>query len=228
MKVELREITDSHLMRDSPVMISSTMPSAKYSCSGSPLMFWNGSTAIDGLSEVASSANPVGSSWPPVVGEFNPISRYPRPATVTRCAWPFFPDRALFEAPRCGPECCFPERPRLARRRVISSSLLTISPSAFARTQRTSSARVPSLHRNAVAYQLALAEIEPKAAKCDFVGIHHTRALGGHKFRTIKFLNDRPETTGSLAYRIGLENPRLGEFNTPCAVRPSVLRPGES
>ena len=31
-------------------MISSTMPSTKYSCSGSPLMFWNGSTAIDGLS----------------------------------------------------------------------------------------------------------------------------------------------------------------------------------
>ena len=31
-------------------MISSTMPSAKYSCSGSPLMFWNGKTAIDGLS----------------------------------------------------------------------------------------------------------------------------------------------------------------------------------
>ena len=31
-------------------MISSTMPSAKYSCSGSPLMFWNGRTAIDGLS----------------------------------------------------------------------------------------------------------------------------------------------------------------------------------
>ena len=35
---------------DSAVMISSTMPSTKYSCSGSPLMFWNGSTAIDGLS----------------------------------------------------------------------------------------------------------------------------------------------------------------------------------
>ena len=31
-------------------MISSTMPSTKYSCSGSPLMFWNGKTAIDGLS----------------------------------------------------------------------------------------------------------------------------------------------------------------------------------
>src|SRR5215471_17010480 len=49
MKLELREITESHLMRDRPVMISSTMPSAKYSCSRSPLMVWNGRTAIEGL-----------------------------------------------------------------------------------------------------------------------------------------------------------------------------------
>ena len=35
-------------MRESAVMISSTMPSAKYSCSGSPLRLANGSTAIDG------------------------------------------------------------------------------------------------------------------------------------------------------------------------------------
>ena len=44
-------------MRDSPVMISSTMPSVKYSCSGSPLMFWNGRTAIDGLSGKASTSS---------------------------------------------------------------------------------------------------------------------------------------------------------------------------
>ena len=43
-------MTNSDLKRDSAVMISSTMPSPKYSCSGSPLMFWNGRTAIDGLS----------------------------------------------------------------------------------------------------------------------------------------------------------------------------------
>src|SRR6266446_10902903 len=43
-------MTNSHRMRESAVMISSTIPSAKYSCSGSPLIFWNGSTAIDGLS----------------------------------------------------------------------------------------------------------------------------------------------------------------------------------
>ena len=50
MKLELRAITNSHLMRDNPVVMSSTIPSAKYSCSGSPLMFWKGSTAIEGLS----------------------------------------------------------------------------------------------------------------------------------------------------------------------------------
>jgi len=45
-----KAITKSQRMRDNAVMISSTMPSTKYSCSGSPDMFWNGSTAIDGLS----------------------------------------------------------------------------------------------------------------------------------------------------------------------------------
>jgi len=36
-------------MRDKPVMMSSTIPSVKYSCSVSPLKFENGSTAIDGF-----------------------------------------------------------------------------------------------------------------------------------------------------------------------------------
>src|SRR5258708_25119673 len=35
-------------------MISSLLPSEDHSCSGSPLMFWKGSTAIDGLSGKAS------------------------------------------------------------------------------------------------------------------------------------------------------------------------------
>src|SRR5881396_1795272 len=43
-------MTKSQRMRDSAVMISSTMPSPKYSCSGSPLILAKGSTAIDGLS----------------------------------------------------------------------------------------------------------------------------------------------------------------------------------
>jgi len=49
-KLELRAMTNSQRMRDSAVMISSTMPSAKYSCSGSLLILAKGSTAIDGLS----------------------------------------------------------------------------------------------------------------------------------------------------------------------------------
>src|SRR5262249_53465605 len=52
-----REITDNHFMRESPVMISSTMPSAKYSCPESSLMFWNGRTAIVGLSESVSDGS---------------------------------------------------------------------------------------------------------------------------------------------------------------------------
>src|SRR5438132_4489640 len=43
-------MTKSQRIRDSAVMISSTMPSAKYPCSGSPLILANGNTAIDGLS----------------------------------------------------------------------------------------------------------------------------------------------------------------------------------
>jgi len=42
-------------MRERAVMISSTMPSTKYSCSGSPLRLTNGSTAINGLSGSANS-----------------------------------------------------------------------------------------------------------------------------------------------------------------------------
>jgi len=53
-ELELLAITKSHLMRDNPAMMSSTMPSAKYSCAGSPLKFENGSTETDGLSDNAS------------------------------------------------------------------------------------------------------------------------------------------------------------------------------
>ena len=49
-KLELRATTNSHLMRESPVMMSSTIPSAKYSWSWSPDRFANGSTATDALS----------------------------------------------------------------------------------------------------------------------------------------------------------------------------------
>src|SRR6516225_3924503 len=49
-KLELRAITNNHLKRESAVMISSTIPSAKYSCLGSSLMFSNGRTAMEALS----------------------------------------------------------------------------------------------------------------------------------------------------------------------------------
>ena len=42
-------MTESAETFDRSVMMSSVMPSAKYSCSGSPLMLANGSTAIDGF-----------------------------------------------------------------------------------------------------------------------------------------------------------------------------------
>ena len=47
---ELRAITARFDSCDRSVMMSSEIPSLKYSCSGSPLMFSNGSTAMDGLS----------------------------------------------------------------------------------------------------------------------------------------------------------------------------------
>src|SRR6266699_5766687 len=56
MKLELRALTNSPRKRDRAVMISSTMPSAKYSCSGSPLMLLKGKTAIDGLWETVRAA----------------------------------------------------------------------------------------------------------------------------------------------------------------------------
>ncbi len=49
-------MTNSHLMRDRPVMMSSTIPSTKYSWSGSPLMFSKGKTPMEGLSGRASRA----------------------------------------------------------------------------------------------------------------------------------------------------------------------------
>jgi hypothetical protein len=46
MKEELRAITANDRSLESAVMMSSLMPSEKYSCSGSPVMLVKGSTAI--------------------------------------------------------------------------------------------------------------------------------------------------------------------------------------
>src|ERR1700752_125223 len=84
-KLELRAMTNNHLKRDSAVMISSTIPSAKYSCSGSPDMFWNGRTASERLSGSASAA---GSPPPP------PPPPPPSPAPLPRKAGGGGPRRA--------------------------------------------------------------------------------------------------------------------------------------
>src|SRR2546427_180275 len=70
-------MTWSHLIRDRPVMMSSTMPSTKYSCSGSPLILVNGITASDGLSASASGIL-VGSSAAPVCDSAPFSTRYTR------------------------------------------------------------------------------------------------------------------------------------------------------
>src|SRR6516164_4015953 len=57
MKAELRAITNSQGSRAIAVVISSTMPSTKYSCSGSPLRLAKGNTAIDGLSGSGSAGS---------------------------------------------------------------------------------------------------------------------------------------------------------------------------
>jgi len=55
--LELRATTDSHWKRDSPVMISSTIPSVKWSWSGSSLMFSKGRTAMDGCSAASGTGS---------------------------------------------------------------------------------------------------------------------------------------------------------------------------
>ena len=49
----LRAMTSSADTFDRSVVMSSQMPSLKYSCSGSPLMFWNGSTHTDSAPDVS-------------------------------------------------------------------------------------------------------------------------------------------------------------------------------
>src|SRR5215831_9644011 len=50
---------DDGLLLQSKIMMSSDMPSAKYSCSGSPLILTNGSTAMEGRSGAARSILPM-------------------------------------------------------------------------------------------------------------------------------------------------------------------------
>ena len=91
--MELRAITNSDLKRDSAAMMSSTIPSAKYSCSGSPLMFANGKTAMEGRSGNASDTPASAVVSAAVSSRTTPTKRMPRPRKVRirRCAFPLSP-----------------------------------------------------------------------------------------------------------------------------------------
>ena len=56
-KHEFLDITGNVFQEDKLVIMSSVMPSAKYSCSSSPLIFVNGKTAIEGGLVVSSSVS---------------------------------------------------------------------------------------------------------------------------------------------------------------------------
>src|SRR2546429_3837841 len=66
MNEELRAITKNQRGLDSAVMMSSLIPSEKYSCSGSPLTLVKGSTAIAGRSGRGNTAG--ADSWVPSDG----------------------------------------------------------------------------------------------------------------------------------------------------------------
>ena len=63
MKLELRAITVRPAIFDKSVMMSSLMPSEKYSCSGSPDMLVNGKTAIDAATFGSGLAAWIGRRW---------------------------------------------------------------------------------------------------------------------------------------------------------------------
>jgi hypothetical protein len=103
-KLELRAMTNSQRMCESAETMSSTTPSAKYSCSGSPLRFRNGSTAIEGLSGRASACADVASALAKATGgdlassddrtsSTAPMNRKPLRASVRirRCSSPLSP-----------------------------------------------------------------------------------------------------------------------------------------
>src|SRR5215813_304671 len=92
-------MTNNQRMRDRATMMSSTTPSAKYSCSGSPLRLWNGKTVMEGLSgrtstdgdsldslEVCSTTAEARGSRTSPISPTLPTKRKPLRATVrTRC-----------------------------------------------------------------------------------------------------------------------------------------------
>ena len=94
--VELRAITASSENLDSSVMMSSVMPSLKYSCCGSPLRFENGNTAMEGASDVRDSkpavALMVGGVAAAAVASANPRMLLDRDREAVSSAWHGFDD----------------------------------------------------------------------------------------------------------------------------------------
>src|SRR6516162_1126686 len=99
MNEELRAITKNQRSLDSAVVMSSLMPSEKYSCSGSPLILTKGSTAIAGrsgsgkpgrdCSRISSGGEPVtcSGSLPFVCARTTPTKRSPLRAMVRMSFW---------------------------------------------------------------------------------------------------------------------------------------------
>src|SRR3990170_8652361 len=76
----LRAITCRPEILERSVMMSSVMPSEKYSCSGSPLMLLKGNTAIDGRSGAADA----GGGTVGVTADEMPAGGTPRATLNTR------------------------------------------------------------------------------------------------------------------------------------------------
>ena len=137
MNEELRAITKNQRSLDSAVIMSSLMPSEKYSCSGSPLMFTKGSTAMAGRSEggtagrdrswSSSHGGPTASAGSPQFDcmRTSPTKRKPRRAMVriSFCSSPLSPiafRAALMRLVRVDSETIRPSQTE-----AIRSSLLT-------------------------------------------------------------------------------------------------------
>ncbi len=129
MNEELRAITKNQRSFDSAVMMSSLMPSEKYSCSGSPLMLVKGSTAMAGRS---GSGNGAGGSGSVRTGagtcfwmRTSPTKRSPflGMVRISRCSPPLSPTAfraALMRLVRVDSETIRPPQTE-----AIRSSLLT-------------------------------------------------------------------------------------------------------
>ena len=79
-------MTNSQRRRASAVMRSSVRPSARYSCSGSPLMFVKGRTASEGRSSALAPAAAGGAGSASPVAGLSSISRSLRPVWLSTIA----------------------------------------------------------------------------------------------------------------------------------------------